>query len=61
MGVGDVESTPLPLPSIQNNYYINKFMMDSSVSSLNSATLPTVQREKPDDSDNGSTIIDDMF
>ena len=59
MGVGDAdESTPSYLPSIQNIYYINKFMIISPVSPLNSASLLMVQNEKPDNFDDGSTIID---
>ena len=32
MGVGDVECTPSHLPSLQNNYYFDKFMVNVSLS-----------------------------
>ena len=51
MGVGDVECTPPHLPSLQNNYYFNKFMVNDSLSCLNNSNLSEMaQQEKADES-----------
>ena len=51
MRVGDVECTPPHLPSLQNNYYFNKFMVSDSLSCLNNSNLSEMaQQEKADES-----------
>ena len=51
MGVGDVECTPSHLSSLQNNYYFNNFMVNDSLSCLNTSNLSEMaQQEKADES-----------
>ena len=51
MGVGDVECTPPHLPSLQNNFYFDKFMVNDSLScSKNSNLSEMAQQEKADES-----------
>ena len=51
MGVGDVECTPPHLPSLQNNYYFNKFMVNDPLQNLNKSNLSDLaQQEKADES-----------
>ena len=50
MGVGDVECTPPHLPSLQNNYYFNKFMVNDTLQSLNKSNLSDLTQQKADES-----------
>ena len=51
MGVGNVECTPQHLPSLQSNYYFDKFMVNDSLSCSNNSNLSKMaQQEKADES-----------
>ena len=59
MGVGDIESTPSHMPSLQNNY-LNKFMANSPLSSLDVSNLSMPQLVESDGSHNNSKTFDDL-
>ena len=59
MGVGDIESTPSHIPSLQNNY-LNKFMANSPLSSLDVSNLLMAQLVASDGSHNNYKTSDDL-